>query len=265
MIYARAVPTARLKIAYDGSGFAGWAAQPGQRTVQGEVESGLERILGERVELTVAGRTDSGVHATGQMASFVHDLPLPDRPAERLNAVLAHDVAVLEAAAADEGFDARRSALARVYRYRVLASTVRDPFEERRALWWRDRLDRDLLAKAAVAVVGSHDFTAFTPTQTEHVLFVRTVDRCEWRLERPLGDPAAPGGAAEDGGGILALEIESEAFMRNMVRVLVGTMLEVGGGRRSVEDFEALLEGAPRDRAGETAPAHGLYLVGVRY
>ncbi len=259
------MPTARLKIAYDGSRFAGWAAQPGQRTVQGEIESGLERILGERVELAVAGRTDAGVHATGQVASFVHARPLPDRPAERLNAVLAHDVAVLEAAPADDGFDARHSALARVYRYRVLASRVRDPFEERRALWWRDPLDRDLLGRAAAAVIGSHDFTAFTPSQTEHVLFVRTIDRCEWRLEGSSADPAAPGGAHEEGGGTMALEIESEAFMRNMVRVLVGTMLEVGGGRRSVEDFEALLEGAPRDLAGETAPAHGLYLVGVRY
>jgi tRNA pseudouridine38-40 synthase len=243
------VPTARLTIAYDGSRFAGWAAQPGQRTVQGELESGLERILGERVELTVAGRTDAGVHASGQVASFEHERELPDGAAERLNAVLPHDVAVLAAEAAADGFDARRSALARIYRYRVLASTVRDPFEERRALWWRHPLDRGLLDRAAAAAVGRHDFTAFTPTQTEHVLFVRDMLRCEWSSQ----------------GDVLTLELESEAFMRNMVRVLVGTMLEIGGGRRTLEDFEALLAGAPRDRAGETAPAQGLYLVGVRY
>jgi tRNA pseudouridine38-40 synthase len=243
------VPTARLEIAYDGSGFAGWAAQPGQRTVQAEVESGLERILGEQIELTVAGRTDAGVHATGQVASFTHEAELPDQFAERLNAVLAHDVAVLAVVPAADRFSARRSATARIYRYRILASSVRDPFEERRALWWRHPLDRGLLEAAAAALVGEHDFTAFTPTETEHVLFVRTIERAEWAGE----------------GEILTFEVESEAFMRSMVRVMVGTMLEVGGGRRSLADFEALLEGAPRDRAGETAPAHGLYLIGVRY
>jgi tRNA pseudouridine38-40 synthase len=243
------VPTARLQIAYDGSHFAGWSAQPGQRTVQGEVESALERILGERIELTVAGRTDAGVHATGQVASFEHGGELPDQLAQRLNAVLTHDVAVVEVGSAPDDFDARRSALSRIYRYRVLASPVRDPFEERRALWWRYPLDRELLDRAAAAVVGSHDFTAFTRTQTEHVLFVRDMQRCEWSSD----------------GDVLTLELESEAFMRNQVRVLVGTLLEVGGGRRSLEDLETLLEGAPRERAGETAPAHGLYLVGVRY
>jgi tRNA pseudouridine38-40 synthase len=244
------VPTARLRISYDGSRFAGWSDQPGQRTVQAEVESAIERICGEVVELTVAGRTDSGVHALGQVASFEHAEPLPDKLAERLNAVLPHDTAVLEAGPAPDGFDARHSATARIYRYRVLASTVRDPFEERRALWWRYPLDRELLDRAAAAVVGTHDFTAFTPTQTEHVLFERTVDLCEWRAQRPE---------------LLALEIEAKSFMRNQVRALVGTMLEVGGGRRSMEDFGRLLAGAARDDAGETAPAHGLYLVAVRY
>jgi tRNA pseudouridine38-40 synthase len=243
--------TARLKIAYEGTRFAGWAAQPGRRTVQGEIEAALERILGgERVSLVVAGRTDAGVHALGQVASFEHVGELPDRLAERLNGVLPRDLAVLEAGDAREGFDARRDALSRRYRYRVLASPVRDPFEEGRALWWRHPIDRDALDRCATAVVGRHDFTAFTPTQTDHVLFERDVSRCAWE--------AGPG-------ELLAMEIDAPSFMRNQVRVLVGTMLEVAGERRSVDDFRALLEGAPRERAGETAPAHGLYLVAVRY
>ena len=244
------MPTARLDIAYDGSRYVGWSAQPGQPAVQSEIESALERIVGERLELTVAGRTDAGVHATGQVASFTHERDLPDQLAERLNAVLPKDVAVLGAAAAPDDFDARRSAKARVYRYRVLAARVRNPFEERRALWWRHPLDRELLDAAAALVVGKHDFTAFTPTRTEHVLFERNVDECAW---------------AEDYPGLLALEIAAPSFMRNQVRALVGTMLEVGGGRRTLDDFEELLAGAPRERAGETAPPHGLYLVAVRY
>jgi tRNA pseudouridine38-40 synthase len=243
------MPTTRLEIAYEGSGFSGWAAQPGLRTVQGELESALERIAGEPISLVVAGRTDAGVHALAQVASFEHDGGLPDRLGERLNSLLPPDVAVRDVERAPDGFNARRDARSRVYRYRVLASETRDPFEERRALWWRYPLDLAALRECAASTVGSHDFTAFTPTETEHVRFEREVLACEWTEQSP----------------ILSLTIEADAFMRNMVRVLVGTMLEVAGGRRPIDDFTALLEGAPRERAGETAPAHGLYLVAVRY
>jgi tRNA pseudouridine38-40 synthase len=247
--------TYRLTIAYDGGPFSGWAAQPGLRTVQGELEAALERILGgRRVELTVAGRTDAGVHAWGQVASFELDTDPPDRFAERLNAVLPPAISVLTAEPAPEGFDARRDARSRTYCYRVLASRVRDPFEEGRALLWPHRLDAALLDRCAAAAVGNHDFTAFTPTETEHVRFERDVLRCEWQRS-PARVP----------GELLELWIEADAFMRHMVRVLVGTMLEVASGRRTVEDFEALLAGVPRDRAGETAPAHGLCLASVGY
>ena len=254
--------TARLKIEYDGRRYSGWAAQTGSLTVQGELEAGLQQIAQQAIALTAAGRTDAGVHASGQVASFRHEVPLPEPFAERVNAVLPRDIAVLRAEAAPDGFDARRDARSRSYRYRVLVSTIRRPLEEGRALWWRFPLDRAALDACAEAVVGKHDFTAFTPTQTEHVLFERDVLSCSWEEERPS---AGRSGVEETTGTLLALEITAPSFMRNQVRVLTGTMLEVGGGRRSLEDFCALLGGATRRQAGETAPAHGLCLVGVSY
>jgi tRNA pseudouridine38-40 synthase len=214
----------------------------------------LARILPEAVRLTVAGRTDAGVHALAQVASFATEAPVPDRLAERLNAVLPGDAAVLDAALAPEGFDARRAARSRTYCYRLLASTVRDPFEEGRAWWWPHRADFALLERCAAMTVGIHDFTAFTPTETDHVHFEREVLRCEWSRARARGQ-----------GEIWELWIEADAFMRHMVRILVGTMLEVAGGRREPADFVRLLSGAPRPAAGETAPPHGLYLAAIGY
>jgi tRNA pseudouridine38-40 synthase len=246
----------RLTIAYDGAPFAGWAAQPGLRTVQGELEAALERILGAPAPLTVAGRTDAGVHAWGQVASLELDGEPPEHLERRLNAVLPAEIAVLEAAEAPDGFDARRDARSRTYCYWVLGSPVRSPFERGRALWWPHPVDREALDRCAAALLGTHDFTAFTPTQTEHVRFERDIAQAEWRAH-PLVPPQP--------GELLEFWIEADAFMRHMVRVLVGTMLEVAGGRRTVEDFVALLDGAPRDRAGETAPPHGLYLASITY
>jgi tRNA pseudouridine38-40 synthase len=238
-------PVSRLLIEYDGSGFSGWARQPGARTVQGALEEALAVVLRSPVSLTVAGRTDAGVHAWGQVASY------PGRPARvaSLNALLPDDVAVLSCSPAPEGFDARRSATSRAYCYRVLARRSRSALEAGRALHWPYPVSMPALGACAAAVVGTHDFTAFTPTETDHVRFTRDVFAAEWRAS----------------GDLLEFWIEADTFMRHMNRVLVGTMLQVGCGRRSVDAFVELLSGSPRSAAGPTAPAHGLYLAGVGY
>ncbi|MDP9188479.1 MAG: tRNA pseudouridine(38-40) synthase TruA, partial [Actinomycetota bacterium] len=252
----------RVDIAYHGGEFAGWAAQPGLRTVEGELEAALVQLLGERVRLTVAGRTDAGVHAWGQVAGIKLPGEPPEALARALNALTGTDVTVLSATRAPDGFDARRDARSRTYCYRLLRSPVQIPFERGLSLFWPHRVDVELLERCAQALVGTHDFTSFTPTQTHHVRFEREVARAEWRRGTGVGpDPAAvAGGGAE----LLELWIEADAFMQRMVRALVGTMLEVASYRRTIEDFAGLLQGAPREAAGDTAPAHGLYLASVR-
>ncbi|MGE4123095.1 MAG: tRNA pseudouridine(38-40) synthase TruA [Solirubrobacterales bacterium] len=244
------MPTIRLDIEYDGSGFRGWARQPGLRTVQGELEAALAVALRTPVSLTVAGRTDTGVHALGQVASFESPGGVPGNLRRSLNALCPDDVAVSAVSEAAAGFDARRDATSRSYRYRLLARPAPSPFERGRALWWPHRIDRAALDACAAAIVGPHDFTAFTPTQTDHVHFHRKVLAASWR---------------EEPGDLLVFRVSADAFMRNMVRALVGTMLEVSSGRRDVESFTALLAGAPRSAAGDTAPPHGLYLESVGY
>ncbi len=241
----------KLTLEYDGTDFIGWARQPGLRTVQEEVERALRTVLGETsatgepLTLTVAGRTDRGVHAWEQVASYAHEAVDP----RRLNSLLAEDISILAAEPAAAGFDARRAAISRTYCYRLLTRRSRSALERRYALWWPRPLDRDALDECAQALLGTHDFTAFTPTETDHVRFERTVPSAQWRVN----------------GDMLELWIEADTFMRHMVRILVGTMLEVASGQRTLARFQQLLQGEPRVEAGPTALPHGLALASVAY
>jgi tRNA pseudouridine38-40 synthase len=237
-------------VEYEGTGFAGWAAQPERRTVEGVLSEALSTVLRQPVKMSVAGRTDAGVHASGQVVSFEAETELsPALISYKTTAVLPKDAALRRCVAVAGDFDARRDAMSRTYEYRLVNDEIRSPLERHHAGYAPERLDLDLLQEAARLVEGTHDFRAFTPQKSYHVRFERVVTRSRWTRHDDL----------------LRYRITADSFLYGMVRALVGTMLEVAGGKRGLAEFDRLLSGGKRSVAGPAVTSRGLTLVGVGY
>jgi tRNA pseudouridine38-40 synthase len=265
----------RLDIEYEGTDFAGWAKQPNLPSIEASLENVLSQILRQPVTLSVAGRTDAGVHARGQVASFQlaggadmagpagntvgagekenggesHTGIDPGKLRHAANRMLPPAIVITRVSEQPPGFDARHSAVARAYSYQVLNRPWPSPFLHRHVHYHPLRLDDELLGQAASLIFGRHDFTAFTPTETEHASFEREITLSEWSRD----------------GNLLVYRIAASGFLRNMVRVLAGTMLEIGRGYRPLSELPDLLAGAGRPAAGKTAPPQGLCLESVEY
>ncbi|MBN2476644.1 MAG: tRNA pseudouridine(38-40) synthase TruA [Pirellulales bacterium] len=276
--------TIKLTLAYDGTDYAGWQAQPDCRTVQETLEAAIERVTGRKVRVLASGRTDAGVHALGQVVGVRLETHLSPAVLRRaLNAVLPHDVAVLEASEARDGFHAIRDAVRKRYRYVIHDGPVREVF--RRSMCWhykRGRLNTEAMDRAAAALLGTHDFSSFQTSGAERETTVRTVSHL--RVTRSGGWPEdlqppgeqGRGGEPENlgegdqqgrakGRDWIVAEIEADGFLYNMVRAIAGTLVEVGRGAQGETWPAEVLLAADRKAAGPTAPPQGLFLVRVDY
>ena len=243
--------TIALVVEYDGTGYHGFQRQTSLPTIAGELERALAAMCGHEVSVVAAGRTDAGVHATGQVVSFETE---SDARVERMPIALSSmlrdkRIAVVRAVERPAGFSARHDALARTYLYRILIRVAPSPLHEHRAFFVRSRLDFDRMTAAAQRLVGEHDFTSFCAQLPERGRPLRCIERIEL--------------ARRD--DFVELEITADSFLHQMVRIIAGTLVEVGRGKRPPPDVAVILSACDRARAGVTAPAHGLYLTGVRY
>jgi tRNA pseudouridine38-40 synthase len=244
----------KLTLAYDGTDFAGWQRQPQERTVQAELEGALERITQERPKCIASGRTDAGVHALGQVVSFTSATLLPpDVLAKALNAELPEDMLVFDVAAAAAGFDALRDAVRKRYRYVIQDGRLRDLFDRKYVWHLYQRLDVDAMRQAAAPLVGTHDFASFETSGSPRLTTTRTV--LDLVVERRSGELTDR----------IVIEVEADGFLYNMVRNIAGTLVEVGKGKQPAGWSAEVLALRDRTKAGMTAPAQGLFLVGVEY
>jgi tRNA pseudouridine38-40 synthase len=240
----------RLTVAFDGTAYHGWQIQPDAPTVQGLISQTIARITGEEVTLTGSGRTDSGTHARGLVANFLTGSRLPpSRLARALNAILPRDIRILSARQAPSGFHARRDAVAKVYRYQMYLGPILPPHLARECFHFPYRTDIAAMEAAARLFPGEHDFASFAKTNKPYRSTVRRIFRCELRKK----------------GRRLLLTVEGNGFLHHMVRNMAGTLLEVGRGSITLDQFRDLFAQRDRTLAGFTAPAHGLVLLKVRY
>jgi tRNA pseudouridine38-40 synthase len=245
--------TFKLTLAYDGSNYSGWQFQPGRATVQEALEQTLAKITGETLRVAASGRTDAGVHALGQVVSFRSQTHLePAVLAKALNAELPWDMAVLALTEAAADFHARRSAVRKRYRYRIDDAPVRDVFQRQYVWQYRSPLAADAMHRAAQVLAGTHDFSSFETSGSERESTVRTISVVS--VERGRG-----------AAGQIAIEVEADGFLYNMVRAIVGTLVEVGRGVQDEAWPGRVLAACSRDAAGQTAPPQGLFLVRVDY
>jgi tRNA pseudouridine38-40 synthase len=241
----------RLTLEYDGTNYSGWQLQSGQDSVQAQLEAALAQIFGTRLRVYGAGRTDAGVHALGQVATFRTPRPFDCVELKRaLNAILPPDIAVRDAVIASDNFDPRRAARSRVYEYHILTGTTRSAFEYRYSWLVREPLDLDAMNSAAEQFLGEHDFAAMRSVGSDEKTTARRVFKSEWY--RDVDDR-------------LIYHVEATAFLRHMVRTMVGLMVAIGMGRLADEEVSAILKSRDRSRAPAAAPACGLFLVEVRY
>jgi tRNA pseudouridine38-40 synthase len=241
----------KLLIEYDGGNYQGWQVQPKGSTIQGMIEEKLSLLTGETIHLIGSGRTDAGVHALGQIAHFKTRSKMDVRSIQRaLNSLLPPDIGIQRAEEVGEDFHARKHSQSKVYEYQILNRNLRSVFHRGHAWHIPQELDLKEMKRAAQGLMGEHDFSSFrsagSPTRTA----VRRVIRAEWRKSRE---------------GLLRFEIEANGFLKQMVRAIIGTLVEVGKGKISSEEFQRILDSKDRKKAGPTAPAHGLFLKKVKY
>lgn len=242
--------TIKLTLEYEGTAYAGWQRQPDHPTIQAALEDALAQITQTPITTVAAGRTDAGVHALGQVVSFRTDRSLSSQEWSRaLNGVLPQDIAVLKAEFVSESFHARYSASGKLYEYRILNAPCR-PALQRNRLWHVPKpLDIPRMAQAATAFLGKHDFSSFQGSPTDTANPICLIEECSVSWEPPL----------------LRITIKADRFLKQMVRAIVGTLVEVGHGKRVPSDISKIIQATDRRTAGTTAPPHGLYLVDVMY